>query len=84
MVSDVKRKEANIDSMANKTKKIPYAKIKGLRAERGMGMADMAKIIGISEGSYLARENGGKDWKSSEMIMMSRYFKESLDTLFLS
>ena len=84
MVSDVERKEANIDSMANKVKKIPYAKIKGLRAERQMSMADMSKILGMSEGSYLARENGNKEWKSSEMIFISRYFKESLDTLFLS
>jgi DNA-binding XRE family transcriptional regulator len=37
--------------MANKTKKIPFAKIKGLRAERQMSMADMAKILGMSEGS---------------------------------
>jgi len=69
--------------MANKTKKIPYAKIKGLRAERQMSMADMAKIIGISEGSYLARENGTKDWKSSEMIFMAKYFEHSLDDLFI-
>ena len=69
--------------MANKTKKIPFAKIKGLRAERQMSMANMAKIIGISEGSYLAKENGTKDWKSSEMIIVARYFKHSLDELFM-
>jgi len=80
----VARSEVNKYSMANKVKKIPYAKIKGLRAERGMGMADMAKILGMSEGSYLARENGTKDWKSSEMTAMAKYFKESLDVLFLS
>jgi DNA-binding XRE family transcriptional regulator len=71
------------NSMANKIKKIPYARIKGLRAERQMSMASMAKIVGISEGSYLARENGTKEWKSSEMIIMSRYFKHSLDELFI-
>jgi len=70
--------------MANKTKKIPFAKIKGLRAERQMSMADMAKILGMSEGSYLARENGSKEWKGSEMIFVARYFKKSLDELFMS
>lgn len=77
------RKEVNKCSMANKTKKIPFAKIKGLRAERKMSMADMAKILGISEGSYLARENGILEWKSSEMIIMAKFFKHSLDDLFL-
>ena len=69
--------------MANKTKKIPFAKIKGLRAEKKMSMAEMAKIIGMSEGSYLAKENGTNDWKASEMIFIARYFKRSLDELFM-
>ena len=69
--------------MANKAKKIPYAKIKGLRAERDMSMAEMAKIIGISEGSYLAKENDTRDWRSSEMVRIAKFFKCSLDDLFL-
>jgi DNA-binding XRE family transcriptional regulator len=71
-------------SMANKIKKIPYAKIKGLRAENRLFMADMARILRMSEGSYLAKENGTRDWKSSEMITMARYFKSTLDELFIN
>lgn len=68
--------------MANKAKKIPFARLKGLRAERGLTMADIAKIIGISEGSYLAKENGRNDFKSSEMSILRKYFKTSADELF--
>ena len=68
--------------MANKVKKIPSARIKGLRAEHGLSQADMAKIIGITEGSYCLKEVGKYDWKSSEMFTMRRYFKAALDELF--
>lgn len=83
-MSDVARKyKGGEHSMANKTKKIPFARLKGLRAERDLSMADMAKIVGMSEGSYLAKENGTRDWKSSEMTIMARYFKSTLDDLFI-
>ncbi|MDP4128286.1 MAG: helix-turn-helix transcriptional regulator [Bacillota bacterium] len=68
--------------MANKTKKIPFAKLKGLRAERRLSMADMAKIVGISEGSYLMKENAIRDFKYSEMLILRKYFKISADELF--
>jgi len=83
-VSDVAQIERGDElSMAKKAKKIPYATIKGLRAERGLFMEDMSKIVGISEGSYLAKENDKRDWKSSEMVIMAKYFKRSLDELFM-
>jgi len=86
MVSNLKRKNAKRKdvklSMANKGKKIPSAKIKGLRAERGMSQADLAKIIGITAGSLQLKEDGKYDWKSSEMFTMRRFFKVSLDELF--
>jgi len=69
--------------MANKAKKIPHAAIKGLRAEQDISMAQMAKIIGICEGSYLAKENGTREWRSSEMVGIARFFKRSLDELFI-
>lgn len=68
--------------MANKVKKIPSARIKGLRAERGLSQAALAKIIGITEGSYSLKESGKFDWKSSEMFILRRYFKVPLDELF--
>lgn len=68
--------------MANKVKKLPHARLKGLRAEQGISMAQMAKIVGCSEGSYLAKENGTRDWRSSEMGILRRYFKTTSDELF--
>ena len=38
-------------------KKQPNASLKALRASYGLSMAVMAKILGISETSYLAKEN---------------------------
>lgn len=68
--------------MANKAKKLPNASLKALRAERGLSMADMAKILGISETTYLAKENNKRDWKSGEMFKLRKYFKLSLDEIF--
>jgi len=68
--------------MGNKVKKVPNASLKGLRAEHGLSMAAMAKIIGISETSYLAKENNKRDWRSSEMFIMKKYFKRSMDYIF--
>jgi DNA-binding XRE family transcriptional regulator len=70
--------------MGNKPKKIPFARLKGLRAEQGLSMAAMAKIIGISEVSYLHKENGKTDFKSSEMAIIKRFFKVSADEIFFS
>lgn len=71
--------------MANKAKvkKVPYAKLKGLRAERDMSMEDMARLLGVSESTYLARENGKRDWLSSEMFKLSSFFKLTMDEIFL-
>ena len=63
-------------------KKQPNASLKALRASYGLSMAAMAKILGISETSYLAKENNKRDWRSSEMFMMRKYFKLSLDEIF--
>lgn len=70
--------------MGNKLKKIPFARLKGLRAEHGISMASMAKIVGISEVSYLHKENGKVDFKASEMAILKKYFKVSADELFFS
>ena len=68
--------------MVIKKKQKPNASLKALRASYGLSMADMAKILGISETSYLAKENNKRDWRSSEMFMMRKYFKLSLDEIF--
>ena len=63
-------------------KKPPNSSLKALRASYGLSMAAMSKILGISETSYMAKENNKRDWKSSEMFMMRKYFKLSLDEIF--
>lgn len=68
--------------MANKVRKLPHATLKGLRAEQGISMVAMGKIIGCSESAYLAKENGKRDWKSTEMGILCRYFKRSANELF--
>lgn len=70
--------------MATKVKKIPFSRLRGLRAERCLSQAQLAKIIGMAESSYVAKENGNRDWRSSEMIRLVKYFKTSLDELFIS
>lgn len=60
----------------------PNANLKALRAAYGLSMLAMSKIIGISETSYLAKENNKRDWRSSEMFIMRKYFNLSLDEIF--
>jgi len=63
-------------------KKRPNASLKALRASYGLSMLAMSKILGISETSYMAKENNKRDWRSSEMFMMRKFFKLSLDAIF--
>jgi len=65
-----------------KAKVVPYAKLKAFRAEMGLSMKDMAKIIGITEGSYLAKENGQRPFTSVEMRIVKKFSKRSADELF--
>jgi len=74
-------KEKGGERMAIK-KKQPNASLKALRASYGLSMLAMSKILGISETSYMAKENNKRDWRSSEMFMMRKYFNLSLDEIF--
>lgn len=56
-------------------KKVTNSKIVALRAEYGLSQAEMAAIIGVSEVSYLSRENGKIDFKVSE----AKKIKEKLN-----
>lgn len=65
-------------------KKRPNASLKALRASYGLSRAAMAKILGISETSYRAKENNKRDWRASEMFMLRKYFKFTMDEIFLA
>lgn len=68
--------------MPAKKKVIPYAKLRGMRAELGISQKDVAKIIGISVPSYVRRENGQLPFQIPEAITMRKFFKTTLDELF--
>jgi putative transcriptional regulator len=68
--------------MVQKSKKRPFSKLKGLRAERGLTQLDMAKKLGISETSYVLRETGKREFKLSEMGIISTYFGLSIEDIF--
>lgn len=70
--------------VVSKGKKVTFAKLKGLRAEHGVSMAKMAKVIGISESAYIARETGRREFKISEARTISKYFKSSMEEIFFN
>lgn len=71
-------------AVAKAKKKVPFAKLKGLRAERGISMARMAKIIGVSESAYIARETGKREFKVSEAVQISKYFETPMEEIFFN
>ena len=70
--------------MIRKKRKIPNGKLKGLRAERGLSQVEMAKILGVSEGTYVAKENGLRDFSITEAGILRKFFKISSDEIFFS
>lgn len=68
--------------MPARKKIIPHAKLRGIRTERGMSQVDAAKILGISTGSYVARETGRLPFLIPEAIVLRKFFKSTLDELF--
>jgi len=68
--------------MPAKKKVIPFAKLRGMRAELGISQKDTAKIVGISTGAYVKRENGQLPFQIPEAIILRKFFKTTLDELF--
>jgi len=68
--------------MPPRKKIIPYARLRGIRTERGMSQKDVAKILSISTGSYVARETGRLPFLVPEAIILRKFFKTTLDELF--
>lgn len=67
-----------------KKKEITYAKLKGLRAQYGLSMADMARILGMGESTYISRENGKREFKVSEAKIICEHFKTSAEEIFFN
>ena len=60
------------------------AKLRGMRAEHKLTMADMAKIIGTSELTYSKKERGITDFSLSEAARIAESFGVEISDIFLS
>lgn len=57
-------------------------KIKGLRAENGMTQVELAKLLGMSEQSYVLKEKGRVPFKDYEIASLCKIFKVSASIFF--
>lgn len=57
-------------------------RIKGLREDRDLTQEDLAKVLGYTNNSFISKlENGNVEIKVSQLKMLSKYFKVSIDYL---
>lgn len=54
---------------------------KALRLESGLGQIELAKKLGVSRGVISLWENGLREPSMSSLIVISRFFKVSIDDL---
>lgn len=54
---------------------------KALRLESGLGQIELAKKLGVSKGVISLWENGLREPSMSSLIVISRFFKVSIDDL---
>ena len=55
--------------------------LKLLRQEKNLGQIELAKILGVSKGIISLWENGLREPTLSNLIVISIYFKVSIDYL---
>ena len=58
-------------------------KLKGARAEKEMSQKDMASELGITREWYALKENGDKDFKESEMVIILKVLDKRYEEVFL-
>ena len=56
--------------------------LKSYRVKMNLSQQIMANILNISKDSYSSKENNLVDFKSSEMIQISKYFNVTMQELF--
>ncbi len=56
-------------------------KLKELRIEKGVGQVELAKAINVSKGIISLWENGLREPKLSNLIVLSKFFEVSIDYL---
>jgi len=55
--------------------------LKELRLEKGLGQVELAKEIGVSKGVISLWENGLREPNMYSLILLSKFFKISIDEL---
>lgn len=56
-------------------------RLKDLRAEKGVGQIELSKAINVSKGIISLWENGLREPKLSNLIVLAQYFEVSIDYL---
>lgn len=56
-------------------------RLKELRIERGLGQVELAKALSVSKGIVSMWENGLREPKMSNLILLSEYFNVPIDYL---
>lgn len=56
-------------------------RIKELRTERGIGQIELSRAIGVSKGIVSLWENGLREPKLSNLIVLAKFFGTSIDYL---
>jgi transcriptional regulator with XRE-family HTH domain len=56
-------------------------RLKELREEKGVGQIELSKELGVSKGIISLWENGLREPKLSNLIVISKYFGVSIDFL---
>lgn len=58
-------------------------KLAALRRYKNISQEKMAKLLGVSRETYANKENGRTQFKVSEMFIISRFFDEKPEDIFL-
>ena len=53
------------------------------REQKRLYQEEIAKLLGISKIAYADKENGSREFKASEMFILSKFFGIKIDKLFL-
>ena len=56
-------------------------RLKELRAEKNLSMVQLAKLMGITDGSICRWENGKHDIKGEQLFKLAQIFNVSMDYL---
>lgn len=56
-------------------------RLKELRIEKGVGQVELAKCLNVSKGIISLWENGLREPKLSNLVILAQYFQVSIDYL---